>query len=185
MDIGLFISSPRRLTAWLIIPPLLISCFGLSSYAWRQRAHWQLQETKELTEILPPFFMARKSVIEMVDGFRLTTAGEIGSEDQLISFLQEAAPDSGFMVDTVNVTDQNRMKVKKPVSVLNAVVLGTGSFTAIQLYINEVKSSQRLLSVSSMKIVEADEAAEGYYDTELIFELLLLDELKVSSGGAQ
>jgi len=183
MDVGIFMASGRRLRAWLIIPPLLIVSVGLGSHAWQQRAQWQLQETKALSEILPPFITARKTAVDLFEGFKTAEGGELGSEDQLISFLQEMAQQNNFLVDTVSVVSQKQQQ-QKDVPVLNAVVRGQGDFTAIQLYINEVKTKQRLLSADSIKIVQPTEASGGeLYDVEIVFELLLLDGMKTFNGG--
>jgi hypothetical protein len=67
---------------------------------------------------------------------------------------------------------------------MNAVVRGRGDFTAVQMYINEAKSTQQLLSVDAIKVQKpSEEAAEGMYDVEIVFELLLLDEMKSVAGG--
>lgn len=184
MDVGIFMASGRRLKAWLIIPPLLMVSAGLGSHAWQQRAEWRLQETKALSEVLPPFIAARKAATDLFEDFKTSDGGELGSEDQLISFLQDMAQKNDFMVGTVNVVAQN--KQQQAVPVLNAVVRGEGDFSAIQLYINEVKSEQRLLSVSSIKIVQPTDRSTGdMYDVEIIFELLLLDEMKIFNGGSR
>ena len=185
MDVGIFIASGRRLGAWLIIPPFLIVSVGMGSYAWQQRAEWQLEKTNALSEVLPSFISARKAAVTLFEGFQTSVGEELGSEDQLISFLQDMAQQNDFIVDTINVVDRKNQQ-QKAVPVLNAVVRGAGDFSAIQLYINEVKTGQRLLSVSSIKIVPPDNLSEGaLYDVELVFELLLLDDMKAFNGGVQ
>ena len=186
MDVGIFMASGRRLRAWLIIPPLLMVSVGMGSHAWQQRAQWQLEKTTALSEVLPPFITARKDAITLFDGFKTSEGEELGSEDQLISFLQDMAQQNDFIVDTVNMVNQ-KIRQQKAVPVLNAVVHGAGDFTAIELYINEVKSGQRLLSVSSIKILQPNnDGSEGrLYDVEIVFELLLLDGMKALNGGIQ
>ncbi len=176
--------SGMRLKVWLIIPPLLMVGVGLGSHAWQQRAQWQLQEAKALSEVLPPFIAARKAAVGLFEGFKTSAAGELGSEDQLISFLQDMAQQNDFMVGSVNVVDQKNQQQALPV--LNAVVRGEGGFAAIQLYINEVKTEQRLISVGSIKIMQPDEGSLGdVYNVEIVFELLLLDGMKSLNGGAR
>ena len=185
MDVGIFMVSGGRLRMWLIIPPLLMVSVGLGSHAWQQRAQWRLQETKALSDVLPPFVAARRDAVELIEGFKTSSGEELGSENQLISFLQDMAQKNNFMVGTVNVVVREKRQ-QKDVPVLNAVVRGQGDFTAIQLYINEVKTEQRLLSVSSIKIVQPTERSIGDgYDVEIIFELLLLNEMKAFNGGVQ
>ena len=184
MDVGIFMVSAGRLKTWLIIPPLLMVSVGLGSHAWRQRAQWQLQETKALSELLPPFIEARRDTLALFEGFKTSSGGELGSEDQLISFLQDMAQQNDFMVNTVNVVDQQ--KQQQVVPVLNAVVRGQGNFTAVQLYINEAKSRQRLLSVESIKVAKPTErSGGGTFDVEIVFELLLLDGMKAFDGGVR
>lgn len=185
MDVGIFIASGRRLRAWLIIPPLLIVSTGLGSYAWQQRAEWKLEKTNALSEVLPSFILAQKAAVTLFKGFETSVGEELGSEDQLISFLQDMAQQNDFIVDSINVVDRKSQQ-QKAIPVLNAVVRGAGDFTAIQLYINEVKAGQRLLSVGSIKIAPPDNLSGGeLYDVELIFELLLLDDMMAFNGGLQ
>ena len=181
-------ASGRRLKAWLIIPPLLIVGIGLSSNAWRQRSHWQLQKTRALSEVLPSFITARKDVGNLIDGFKQSSAGEIGSEDQLISFLQDMAQQNDFLVDTVNVVNQKNQRQpqqQKAIPVINAVVKGSGDLAAIQLYINQVKTAQRLLSVSSLRMSPPKDSSVKSYNAEIVFELILLDELQTAKGGSR
>ncbi len=87
-------------------------------------------------------------------------------------------------MDTVSVLTGK--KQQKAVPVLNAIVRGSGSLTAIQLYINDVKTEQRLLSVSSIKITQPSEGSNReLYHAEIVFELLLLSEMKAFNGGIQ
>jgi len=159
MDVGKFKVSGLRLKMWLIIPPLLMVGVGLGSHAWQP--------------------------VGLFEGFKTAVGGELGSEDQLISFLQDMAQQNDFMVDSVNVVDRKSQQ-QKAVPVLNAVVRGKGDFTAIQLYINEAKAGQRLISANSIKIVQPTDVSGGdLYDVEIVFELLLLDEMKSFNGGIQ
>jgi hypothetical protein len=182
MDVGIFKTSSARLTLWLLLPPLLMVSIGLGSNAWRVRAQWQLEETEALSEILPPLIAARRDVKGLFKGFGAASGNELGSEDQLISFLQDMAQQNEFMLDTVNRVDRTRKTEVLPI--MNAVVRGRGDFTAVQMYINEAKSTQQLLSVDAIKVQKpSEEAAEGMYDVEIVFELLLLDEMKSVAGG--
>lgn len=185
MDVGIFRASGGRLRAWLIIPPLLMVCVGMGSHAWQQRAQWQLEKTKALSKVLPPFITARKDVIALFDGLKTSVGEELGSEDRLISFLQDMAEKNDFIVDRVNVVNRKNVQ-KKSVPVLNAVVQGAGDLMAIELYINAVKTGQRLLSVDSIKLAQPDKSSGGnLYDVEIVFELLLLGDMKTLNGGVQ
>ena len=185
MDVGIFMASGRRLRAWLIIPPLLMVSVGMGSHAWQQRAEWQLEKTKALSEVLPPFIAARKDAVTLFEGFKTSAGEELGSEDQLISFLQDMAQQNDFIVDSINTVNQKSHQ-QKAVPVLKTVVRGAGNFNAIELYINEVKTGQRLLSISSIKLMQPSDGSGGdLYDVEIIFELLMLDGMKVLNGGIQ
>jgi hypothetical protein len=183
MDVGIFKNSGVRLKLWLILPPLLMISLGLGTRAWRERAKWQLEQTQALSEILPPLISARRDVVGLFKGFSTSSGGELDSEDQLISFLQDMAQQNEFMLDTVNRIEQKKQKRALPV--MNAVVRGRGDFTAVQMYINEAKSGQQLLSVDAINIQQPpDTVGEGIFDVEIVFELLLLDEMESIAGGA-
>ena len=182
MDVGIFKTSGTRLQLWLILPPLIMVSVGLGSHAWQERAQWKLEETQALSEILPPLIAARRDVMNLFKDFVSASGSELGSEDQLISFLQDMAQQNEFMLDTVNRVNLKKKNLAVPA--MHAVVRGRGDFTAVQLYINEAKSAQQLLSVDAVKIQKpSEEVGEGIYDVEIVFELLLLDELKSITGG--
>ena len=186
MDVGIFKTSGLRLKLWIIIPPLLMVSVGLGSHAWRQRAVWKLQETQALSEFLPPLITARKDVAALFDSFKGSTGSEMGSGDQLISFLQDMAQLNDFMLDTIDIVDRRNSSPEssQALPVLNAVVRGRGDFTSVQMYINEAKSRQQLLSVDSLRVNKpSDGAGAGIYDVEIVFELMQLNEMKTVSGG--
>jgi hypothetical protein len=69
---------------------------------------------------------------------------------------------------------------------LNAIVDGTGSFKAIQLYVNDVKSAQQLLDASSMELSVPRKGGEkGEYQAKIVFDLLLIDEVLKTAKGAK
>ena len=172
--------------AWVVVPPLLIVSIGLSSYAWKERAEWRLQQNKALSDVLPIFIKAQKDASELIEGLGINERDKtIASEDQLISFLQEAALRRRFTVDAVKVVRHEQIRGKN-IPVLNASVEGSGELTAIQLYINEIKSAQQLLSVSSIELSqEREHRSEGVYAAKVVFDLLLIDEVLKTVGGAQ
>jgi hypothetical protein len=185
MDVGKFKASGGRLMAWIVIPPLLIVGFGLGAYAWQQRAEWRLRQTKSLSDVLPVFIKAQRDANVLIADLGINEQDKIGSEDQLISFLQEAALRRGFTVDAVQVVRREQIRGKN-IPVLSASVKGSGKFTAIQLYINEIKSAQQLLSVSSIELTQSsDLQATELFDAKVVFDLLLIEEVLETVGGSQ
>lgn len=187
MDIGIFISSGRRLKVWLVTPPLIMVVAGLGSLAWQQRADWQLTKTKALAEVLPGFIEARREAADLAGIFHRAGGGGLASEDQLGSFLQDMALRNDFVVGSVSVVDRAKQQQLKALPVLYAVVEGTGDLMATQLYINKVKAEQRLLSVDSIRVGQPtdSDATAGQYEVTIVFELLLLDGTQAFAGGSQ
>ena len=184
MDVGKFKASRGRLMAWIGIPPLLIVSVGLSAYAWAQRADTRLIQNQALSDVLPVFIKAQKDAAELIADLGINEEDKIGSEDQLISFLQEAALRRGFTVDAIQVVRQEKIQGKN-VPVLSASVKGSGELTAIQLYINEIKSAQQLLSVSSIQLTQPKKMnTENTFDAKVVFDLLLLEEVLKTAGGS-
>jgi hypothetical protein len=186
MDVGKFKASGGRLMAWIVIPPLLIVGAGMSSYAWQQRAEWRLRQNKALSDALPVFIKARQDASELITDLGVNERDKIGSEDQLISYLQEAAVRRAFTVDAVQVVQEELVRGKK-IPVLRASVEGSGEFTAIQLYINEIKSAQQLLSISSMELTQPTDRREedNIFEVRVVFDLLLIDEVLKTTGGSK
>ncbi|MEE9369731.1 MAG: hypothetical protein V3V05_12855 [Pontiella sp.] len=184
MDVGKFKASRGRLMAWIGIPPLLIVSVGLSAYAWAQKADTRLIQNQALSDVLPVFIKAQKDAAELIADLGINEEDKIGSEDQLISFLQEAALRRGFTVDAIQVVRHEKVRGKN-VPVLSASVDGSGELAAIQLYINEIKSAQQLLSVSSIQLTQPKKmnVENKTFDAKVVFDLLLLEEVLKTAGG--
>ena len=163
--------------AWIVVPPLLIVVVGLGSSAWLKRSEWRLRQTESLSDILPAFIEAQREARELIDGLVLDKEDQIGSEDRLISFLQEVAFRRGFTIDAVQVARREQAQDKE-IPVLNAMVEGSGEFTDIQCYINEIKLSQQLLSVNSINLTQPRmQDQKGLFKARIVFDLLMVDEV--------
>ncbi|MCF7849622.1 MAG: hypothetical protein K9M45_12290 [Kiritimatiellales bacterium] len=172
MDVGKFKASRKILQGWVVIPPLLIVLVGLGSYPIQRKAYWSLKRTKALHEILPMFVQIRRESTEVIQLFQ-GSEDEISMEDQLISFLQEAAQECGFTVDSVNV-ERQRLKPGEKLPVLRVAVKGVGSFNTIERYLNEVAQAEYLLSEEAIRLSRARDQAMDHYSAEIIFERLLV-----------
>ena len=185
MDVGKFKASGGRLMAWIVIPPLLIVGVGLSAYAGQQKAELRLRQSKALSDVLPLFIKAQRDASELIADLGINEQDKIGSEDQLISFLQEAALRRGVTVEAVQVVRREQVRGRK-IPVLSASVEGSGELTAIQLYINEIKSAQQLLSVNSIELTQSsDLQSDNVFDAKVVFDLLLIEEVLKTAGGVK
>lgn len=175
MDVGKFKASRARLTMWIIIPPLLVSGIGLSSHALRLQSQWSLSRTEKLTDVLPKSVQAQKQGRRLLEQFhRLET---VQSEDELISFLREAAQRTGFMIDSLKV--ERKVSTKSKMPVLVASVRGSGSFEVIQKYLGDTAVRQPLLFENSLKVSGASRSVEGRgFAVDVVFELLMLNGIK-------
>lgn len=185
MDVGTFKVSKRRLIAWIVIPPVLIFAVGLSSYALSQKAEWRLQQAQSLSDVLPAVSGAQTAVRQLFEDLGLSKEKRIASEDQLISLLQETAMQRKITFKTVQVVRRDQSKGSN-IPVLSAVVEAFGDVGAFQLYLNDIKMAQPLLTASSIKIDQrTDGGRDGDFELKVIFDLLLLDEVLKASGGSQ
>lgn len=184
MDVGKFKASRRRLASWILIPPVLAVTAGLSSYAWQQRMEISMQETQSLSDVLPSIIEARRHAVELIENLGVTDESAIASDDQLISFLQEVAVKQDFIVESVQV-NRVQKSATQPFPMLRVMVDGSGEFRAIQLFINDIKSSQQLLSVDSVSLtLPRQSQGDGQFSASMVFNLLLIDEV-LQSGGAR
>lgn len=185
MDVGTFKASQARLMAWIVIPPLLIVGVGLSSYAWQQRAVWRLQQTRSLSDVLPLVIESKREATKLIGDLGLSAKSAIGSEDQMISFLQEVAVKHGVMIESIQVVRREPERGEN-IPVLSASVESLGEFTALQLYVNEIKSAQSLLSVSSLELTQPrEQISKDIFEANITFDLMLIDEVLKTSGGIQ
>jgi len=184
MEIGRFKANKKRLIAWVVIPPLLTVSVGLSTYAFQQRELWRLQQAESLTEVLPSIIQIRDEAAALLKNFNESSPEEIVSENQLISFLQDIAQQQNFLVNTIQV-DRLAPAAGGKFPRLNAVVQGSGSFSAIQLYINKAESVNQMLSASSINLSQSRDGGDEYFGAKITFDLLLINEVLSSTGGAR
>lgn len=185
MDVGIFKVSKNRLIAWIVIPPVLIVTVGLSSYALRQRAEWRLRQAQALSDVLPTVIKAQTAVRQLFEDLGLTKEKRIASEDQLISLLQEKAMQRKINFKTVQVVRRDKSK-GSDIPVLSAVVEAFGDVGAFQLYLNDIKVAQPLLTANSIEIEQRiEDGQDGDFELKVVFDLLLVDEVLKASGGSQ
>ena len=185
MDVGMFKVSKTRLIAWIVIPPVLITTVGLSSFALRQRAEWRLRQTQALSDVLPEVIEAQAKVQQLFEDLGLSEEKRIASEDQLISLLQEKAIQRNITFETVQVIRRDKSK-RSNIPALSATVEAFGDVAAFQLYLNDIKVAQPLLTASSIKINQrTDSGGDGDFELNVVFDLLLVDEVLKASGGSQ
>jgi len=172
MDIGKFKASRGRLTAWILIPPVLIVGLGLTSYALKRQSEWQLERAQVLQELLPRAAKSQAETEALFQAFMASESGTIASEDELISFLQNAAHQADFVVDSLKV-ERRSSGAPQQTTVLTASVKGTGTFLAVQTFMSDVAIRQHLLSESSLQISQGSDAETCRADIR--FELILID----------
>lgn len=182
MDIGKFKKSRARLTAWVVIPPVLIVGVGLSSFALKQQSEWQLERTRVLSELLPKIEKTQNEALALLTEFSNSDAGNVKSEEELISFLQNAARESEFTVDSLKV-ERKASSADKTVPVLVAKVRGSGSFLSVQTFIGDAVSQQQLLNETSLQISQGGYGiGEDSCRADIVFELIRFNFEK-SDGG--
>ena len=182
MDVGKFKASRLRLMLWILVPPVLAVGAGLGTYTMRLRSEWELKRTRKLDDVLPRLVETRRQAEAVVAEFRGSDTESLRTEDELISFLQEAAQESGFPVDSIGV--ERRSAQGRPL--LAASVKGAGTFNSIQRFMGDVSSAQHLLSESSLKLSKNTLAAEDdSYKADLLFELVLFNPSSLLDGGAK
>jgi hypothetical protein len=185
MDVGIFKVSKIRLITWIMIPPVLIASAGLSAFALSLRAEWRLKQTEALSDVLPAVIQAQAEVRQLFEDLGLTEEKRIASEDQLISLLQEKAMQRNITFKTVQVVRRDKSKGSN-VPVLSAMVEAFGSVQAFQLYLNDIKMAQPLLTADSISLDQrTDGGQDGDFELKVVFDLLLVDEVLKARGGSQ
>lgn len=147
MDVGKFKASPLRLTAWIMIPPLVIVGIGLASQAMRLQSEWKLSRTKELSDVLPRMVQVRKQSNDLLDKFMSPSV--LKNQGDLMAHLYDVANDTGFTVESVTPSES---KSDEEMSVARARIEGYGSFKSVQRYLGKVILNQPLVYESSLRI---------------------------------
>lgn len=173
MDVGKFKASRGRLISWVILPPVLIVGIGLSSFALSLESEWELERTRVLAELLPKVEEARKEADNLIVQYRESDTGSVTSEDELISFLQNIAQQTGFTVDTLKV-ERRGSSAGHNVPVLTAHIRGSGTMLSLQNFIADAGSRQQLLSERALKISQGGQVVgEEICRADITFELAL------------
>ena len=178
MDVGIFKATRMRLMVWVVVPPVLAASVAMGAHLLHTKSRWTLVRAHAVGEVLPQLVEAKTQADELLTRFQ-SDKGRVESEDQLISFLQAVAHRAGFVVDSIKV-DRGSSKGGS-VHSLVASVKGTGTFEVIQALLDDVRSSQRMLSEKTVKLSRIQGSETGEYRADLTFELLLFGK----AGGSK
>ena len=182
MDVSVFKANRRRLTSWIVIPPVLAVSVGLSSYALRRHSQWELSRAQEMAGVLPQLVQTRQIADDVLSRFNGDGESDIHSEDQLISLIQETGRRVGFTVDSLKV--ERRVSARhRNLPVLTAAVTGEGQYADIEFFLGEVCTQHHFLSASSVKLSKSQKSGTQRYRADIGFELVLLEGLQVAGGG--
>lgn len=184
MDVGLFKASKTRMVLWIVVPPMLITAVGLSSFALKQRAEWRLKQTRALSNVLPDVIRARKNVQNLVDNLGLSEERRITTGDQLITLLDEKAAHRNIELKRTQIVqrEQNR---NSSIPVISAVVEASGDFAGFQLFLNDVKSAHPLISARTIELTQGrEDALEEGFQLKVVFDLLLANDVLKATGGS-
>ncbi len=184
MDVGIFKASKTRLALWVAVPPILIVAVGLSSFALQQRAEWQLQETKALSDVLPEVVNAKRDVQELYDKLGLSEEKRISTGDQLIAILEEKARHRRIDLKKTQIIDRETAKGSK-IPVISVIVEASGEFADFQLFLNDVKSAHPLVTARTITLQQSEENdIKAGFDLKVVFDLLLVGDVLKAHGGA-
>ena len=185
MDIGKFKATRLRLILWILLPPLIITGIGLSAYALRLQAEWELNRISLFSDVLPELAMTQQKAQDLLKDFQASEAYSIRSEDDLIAYIREIERKSEFTIDTLEVV---RKSSRNDMSVLTALVEGEGLFETIQTFMSDVVSRQHLLYSSQLEVAKGmgpDAEVSERLRAEITFELILLDSLKTIAAEGE
>lgn len=171
-----------RLILWIVLPPLIFTGMGLSAYALRLQAEWDLNRTRLLSDVLPKLAHTQRQARDLMNEFQTSEAASIQSEDDLIAYIRDIERKSEFTVDTLEV---ERGSSKRNTPVLTAQVEGEGTFAVIEKFISDVVAAQHLLYGSRLEVSKGkgvDIVESDSLKANITFELILLDSLKPIAG---
>ena len=182
MDVGKFKASRKRLSAWIVLAPIIALSIGLSTYGWQQRMQLSLEETQALSDVLPDIIETRRDANLLFESLGASGKGSGNSEDRLLSLLQDVSIKQEFIIESTQLKRMEK-KTGSGFPTLRVIVEGSGDFQAVQLFINDIKLSQKLLSVETIDLSLPRQADDDEnFQTTIIFHLLLIDEV-LQSGG--
>ena len=168
MDLGIYLSTKKKLVVWIIGPVLFLSVLFLPVFIYFKSINNNLSEKKFMLESMPTIIEKITMAQSTVKSYQ-SNASKAELIEWVNSQLNYIANDSGFVIDSLIVKKDNSKNAEEAITVYEISIKGKGELDKIVSFFNKSQSMMPLLTLDSMQLRTVGQASERIYDTQLSF----------------
>lgn len=173
MDLGQFRRSRTGFWAWVAVPILVIGVVSYALNTYCRHVNAAQDSRKVFVEMMPEMTRALVDAKETAEFFRSGRGGATGSLEDLTSWLNEAAQEAGFVVNSLRVKKEEG-DVASSEALQEVVINGDGRLRVIMKYLNTLHRPQSMTAVKSARLTVKQHDADPLYGAELVLKCYLL-----------
>ncbi|MFH1622277.1 MAG: hypothetical protein ABIA97_04060 [Candidatus Omnitrophota bacterium] len=168
MDVGIFLSSKKKLFIWIIGPVLLLCIFSLPFFIYIRSTSAKLSERKFMLKSMPAIIEKISLAQVIVKSYQIDVPkSEI--IEWLNSKLNQEGKNSHFAIDSLVIEKDITKDAKEGFIVYAVKIKGKGEFPAIINFFKNIQSSISLLALEGVKLRTMGQASENVYNAEISF----------------
>jgi hypothetical protein len=176
MDVAVFVSSRRRMWAWLTVPVVLTVAVHISVRAYVAQATRTLRQRSEMAMELPQMEERLKAVRAALEKFALPRREDLDTAELLKSRVSETARQSGFSIDSLSVeqpTDASAL-ARGAIPFMTMRIEGQSPLAGVVRLVNEMQTTGGLVAVDAASLKIMGLVTSPSYNTELTLRCYLI-----------
>jgi hypothetical protein len=176
MDVAVFMSSRRRMWAWLTVPAALTVAVHISLRVYAAQETRALRQRNEMATRLPQMESRLEAVRSALAQFRLPNRENLDAAELLKSRVTETARQSGFSINSLSVEQPSDAATlaKGSVPYLTMRIAGESSLAGIVRLGDELQRTGGLVAVDTASLKILGLVTSPLYSTELTLRCYLI-----------
>ncbi|MFC1708748.1 hypothetical protein ACFL2J_01625 [Candidatus Omnitrophota bacterium] len=168
MDLGIFLSTKKKLVAWIIGPVLFLSILYLPIFIYFKSANNDLSEKKFMLESMPTIIEKITMAQVMLKSYQSNASkGEI---IEWLNFqLNQIAGSCDFTIDSLVVRKDKSPSSSGEMIIYNISVQGKGELLGVISFFENSQAVMPLLTLDDVKLQTIGHASEHIYDAKVTF----------------
>lgn len=168
MDLGIFLSSKKKLVVWIIGPVLFLSILYLPIFVYFKSAHNDLNEKKFMLESMPTIIEKITMAQSMVKSYQ-SNASKAEIIEWLNSQLNQIAGSCDFTIDSFVVRKDESGSSSEAMIVYDISIEGKGELSKIIDFFKKTQSVMPLITLDDMQLRTIGHATEHIYSAQINF----------------
>jgi len=168
MDLGLFCSSRRKITLFVLGPVLFLVIFYFAFYFFLKSANNSLKEHISLIENVP--IMSKKiKMAERILSYYKIASSEMDSVEMLNARINRMARNTNFTLNSLIVERPTKEVLEAGVSIFKVAIKGEGPLVAIIKFFQETYNPDKLFAVETVTLTRDNLDVPDYYNAYFVF----------------